>query len=194
MAIKIKIPHEKDCADTKPFKFSDSFLDSFKNISDVYDTSLKELDNAIYNDSAKFAYGICNCTYKLRYITPNDISTYISCLSKGLNSCKWDSIIPLEPMWEELKRITKDSAFIVFTSSQPFTTTLISSNIDNFKYCWVWEKNRATNFPNAKRRPLTAHEEKKKLFIMLKYKIQMSYLKPLQRKNKSSGRSKYLVL
>jgi site-specific DNA-methyltransferase (adenine-specific) len=76
-----------------------------------------------------------------------------------VTACKWDSIIPLEPMWKELKRITKDSAFSVFTSSQPFTTTLISSNIDDFKYCWVWEKNRATNFPNAKRRPLTAHED-----------------------------------
>ena len=76
-----------------------------------------------------------------------------------VTACKWDSIIPLEPMWKELRRITKDSSFSVFTSSQPFTTTLISSNIDDFKYCWVWEKNRATNFPNAKRRPLTAHED-----------------------------------
>ena len=77
----------------------------------------------------------------------------------GTTACKWDSIIPLEPMWEQLKRITKPNSFLVFTSSQPFTTTLVSSNLDEFKYCWVWEKNRATNFPNAKRRPLTAHED-----------------------------------
>jgi len=62
-------------------------------------------------------------------------------------------------MWEQLKRVIKPSGAIVMTASQPFTTTLISSNFNMFKYCWVWEKNRATNFPNAKKRPLTSHED-----------------------------------
>lgn len=62
-------------------------------------------------------------------------------------------------MWEQLKRIIKPNGVIVMTASQPFTTVLISSNLPMFKYCWVWEKNRATNFPNAKRRPLSAHED-----------------------------------
>lgn len=123
MAIKIKIPHEKDCADTKPFKFSDSFLDSFKNISDVYDTSLKELDNAIYNDSAKFAYGICNCTYKLRYITPNDISTYISCLSKGLNSCMFTTLADIHMFTTaSIKRCMEDNDCLSFESTEDITT------------------------------------------------------------------------
>ena len=62
-------------------------------------------------------------------------------------------------MWEQLKRIIKPNGVIVMTASQPFTTVLISSNLPMFKYCWVWEKNRATNYPNAKRRPLTSHED-----------------------------------
>jgi site-specific DNA-methyltransferase (adenine-specific) len=77
----------------------------------------------------------------------------------GTTACKWDSIIPLEPMWEQLKRLTKKNGAIVLTASQPFTTTLISSNMKMFKYCWVWEKDIATNFLNAKKQPLRKHED-----------------------------------
>ncbi len=100
-----------------------------------------------------------DCLEVMKNIPDKSVDLVLTDPPYGTTACKWDSVIPLEPMWKELKRITKDSTFSVFTSSQPFTTTLISSNIDDFKYCWVWEKNRATNFPNAKRRPLTAHED-----------------------------------
>ena len=100
-----------------------------------------------------------DCLEVMKNIPDKSVDLVLTDPHYQVTACKWDSIIPLEPMWKELKRITKDSAFSVFTSSQPFTTTIISSNIDDFKYCWVWEKNRATNFPNAKRRPLTAHED-----------------------------------
>ena len=71
----------------------------------------------------------------------------------------WDSIIPLEPMWEHLKRIIKPNRAIVMTASQPFTTTLIASNMKAFKYCWYWKKNRATGVLNAKKQPLREVEE-----------------------------------
>jgi site-specific DNA-methyltransferase (adenine-specific) len=77
----------------------------------------------------------------------------------GTTACAWDSIIPLEPMWSQLKRIIKPNGAIVLFGSQPFTTTLISSNIDMFKYCWVWEKNFSTNFLHAKRQPLRKTED-----------------------------------
>ena len=77
----------------------------------------------------------------------------------GTTACKWDSIIPLEPMWKELKRIVKDNTVLVFTASQPFTTKLISSNYDMFKYCLVWEKNKATGYLNANKMFLRAHED-----------------------------------
>lgn len=69
------------------------------------------------------------------------------------------SIIPLEPMWEQLKRVIKSNGAIVMTASQPFTTTLISSNRKMFKYCWVWEKNRSSGSLNANRRPLKLNED-----------------------------------
>ena len=62
-------------------------------------------------------------------------------------------------MWEQLERIIKLNGAIVMTASQPFTTTLISSNMKMFKYCWVWEKAQATGFFNAKIRPMVAHED-----------------------------------
>ena len=77
----------------------------------------------------------------------------------GTTACAWDSIIPLEPMWEQLKRIIKKNGAIVLTASQPFTTTLISSNMGMFKYCWVWEKNKPTGGLNAKYMPMKKHED-----------------------------------
>ena len=77
----------------------------------------------------------------------------------GTTACKWDSIIPLDRMWEQLKRIVKPNGAIVMTASQPFTTTLISSNMGMFKYCWVWKKTMASNFAQAKKQPFKKHED-----------------------------------
>ena len=88
----------------------------------------------------------------------------------GTTACKWDSVIPLEPMWEHLKRVIKKNGAIVMTASQPFTTTLISSNMKMFKYEWIWGKNRPTNFFNAYKMPLKLHEN-----ILVFYKKQPTY-------------------
>jgi len=77
----------------------------------------------------------------------------------GTTACKWDSIIPLEPMWKQLKRIIKPNGAIVMTASQPFTTTLISSNMKMFRYDLKWIKSAGTGFYNANRMPLRAHED-----------------------------------
>ncbi len=77
----------------------------------------------------------------------------------GTTACKWDSVIPFEPMWEQLKRIIKPNGAIVLMASQPFTSALIMSNVKMFKYCWVWEKSKATGHLNAKKRPLVKHED-----------------------------------
>jgi site-specific DNA-methyltransferase (adenine-specific) len=62
-------------------------------------------------------------------------------------------------MWSQLKRIVKPNGAIVLMASQPFTSALVMSNVAMFKYCWVWEKNKATGHLNAKKRPLVSHEE-----------------------------------
>ena len=76
----------------------------------------------------------------------------------GTTACKWDSIIPLEPMWEQLKRVIKPNGAIVMTASQPFTTKLIDSNIRDFKYELIWQKTRPTGFFTAKKMPMKIHE------------------------------------
>jgi len=106
----------------------------------------------------------------------------------GTTACKWDSIIPLEPMWEQLKRLIKPNGAIVMTASQPFTTTLISSNMKMFKYCLVWSKN--TSSPGlAKIRPMPSHED---LVIFCSgkttYNPQMVSGKPYVDRRKSESR------
>jgi len=77
----------------------------------------------------------------------------------GTTACKWDTVIDLDRMWEDLKRVVNPSGAIVMTASQPFTTTLIASNINNYAHGWVWNKRFAANFVQAKRQPLKDHED-----------------------------------
>ncbi len=77
----------------------------------------------------------------------------------GTTACKWDSVIPFEPMWEQILRVAKDNAAVVFTASQPFTTSLIMSNPKIFRFAWVWDKQFAGNFALAKYQPQKIHED-----------------------------------
>ena len=80
-------------------------------------------------------------------------------LPYGTTQCSWDEVIPYSDMWFQIRRIAKKNAPIVFHAQQPFTSALIMSNPEMFKYTWVWEKSKATGFLNAKKRPLVAHED-----------------------------------
>lgn len=82
----------------------------------------------------------------------------ITDLPYGTTANKWDSIIPFEPMWENLKLIMKENAMLCFTASQPFSSLLVSSNIKMFKHEWIWIKNRGSNFANTVREPFKEHE------------------------------------
>ena len=79
-------------------------------------------------------------------------------LPYGTTACKWDSVIPFEPLWAEYNRVCKENAAMVFTSAQPFTTALIMSNLANYRYSWYWKK-RPVNFLNAKKQPLRNIED-----------------------------------
>ena len=76
----------------------------------------------------------------------------------GTTRCKWDSVIPLAPMWEHYKRICKKNGAIVMFSAEPFTSALVMSNPQNFRYDLIWEKEQGTDFLNANRKPLKQHE------------------------------------
>jgi len=100
-----------------------------------------------------------DCLEVMRDIPDGSVDMVLTDPPYGTTACKWDSIIPLEPMWEQLKRVIKPNGAIVMTASQPFTTTLIASNMKMFKYCWVWEKEQGTGFARAKKQPLRKHED-----------------------------------
>ena len=76
----------------------------------------------------------------------------------GTTKNKWDSIIPLDPMWDKLERLTKKNSAILMFGSQPYTTILNNSNIKDFRYEWIWVKNNSTGFQLANKRPLKKHE------------------------------------
>ena len=91
--------------------------------------------------------------------TPDKSIDMILCdLPYGTTACKWDTIIPFEPLWEQYKRIIKDNGAIVLTASQPFTSALVMSNIKMFKYEWIWYKTDSAGFFNAKNCPVKKHE------------------------------------
>lgn len=79
-------------------------------------------------------------------------------LPYGTTACKWDEVIPFKELWEKYELLIKDKGAIVLTASQPFTSALVMSNPKLFKYEWIWEKSKASNFLQAKYMPLKAHE------------------------------------
>jgi len=111
-----------------------------------------------------------DCLEEMKNIPDKSIDMILCDLPYGTTACKWDTIIPLEPLWEQYKRIIKDNGAIVLTASQPFTSALVMSNIKMFKYEWVWNKNRGTGIFNAKKSPLKSHEN-----VLVFYKKQPIY-------------------
>lgn len=100
-----------------------------------------------------------DCLELMRFIPDGSVDMILCDLPYGTTACKWDTIIPFEPLWREYWRIAKPNAAIVLTASQPFTTQLIASQIDRFKYCWIWYKSKATGHIHAKNKPMKAHED-----------------------------------
>lgn len=97
---------------------------------------------------------------ELMYEIPDGSVDMILCdLPYGTTACKWDSVIPFEPLWAHYKRVIKRNGAIVLTASQPFTTALISSNLKDFRYCLVWDKTKSGNFALANIQPMKSHED-----------------------------------
>jgi site-specific DNA-methyltransferase (adenine-specific) len=88
----------------------------------------------------------------------NSIDMVLADLPYGLTECKWDSVIPLCELWAQYERITKPTAIIALTASQPFTSTLVMSRPKWFRHEWIWIKNRGSNFANTVREPMKEHE------------------------------------
>jgi len=80
-------------------------------------------------------------------------------LPYGTTVCKWDTIIPFEPLWEQYKRLIKNNGVIVLTGSEPFSSNLRLSNINWYAYDWIWDKGKGGNWFNLKNRPFKSHED-----------------------------------
>lgn len=99
-----------------------------------------------------------DCLEVMKEIPDKSIDMILCDLPYGTTACKWDTIIPFEPLWEQYKRIIKDNGAIVLTASQPFTSALVMSNPDWFRHEWIWEKERGANFLQGNKQPLKVHE------------------------------------
>lgn len=111
-----------------------------------------------------------DCLKEMENIESGSIDLVLADPPYGTTNCKWDSIIPLGPMWQQLKRIVKPTGAIVLMGNEPFTSMLVCSNINEFKYRWVWEKNKSTGFLNAKKQPLRCIED-----VCVFYRKQCTY-------------------
>jgi len=100
-----------------------------------------------------------DCLDVMPTLEAGSFDAIIADLPYGTTACKWDTVIPFAPLWAEYKRLIKPRGAIVLFGSQPFTSLLVTSNLEWFKYAWVWEKTQATGFLNAKKRPLVSHED-----------------------------------
>lgn len=130
----------------------------------------------LYND---------DCFNIFPLIADKSVDAIIADLPYGTTNCKWDSILPLDKLWAEYKRIIKPNGAIVLTSTQPFTSVLIGSNIGMFRYEWIWQKSHATGHLNAKKQPMRQHEN-----ICVFYTKQCTYNPQMIKKSYLDKRTK----
>ena len=99
-----------------------------------------------------------DCLELMKAIESGSIDAIITDPPYGTTACKWDSVIDFELMWQQLNRIIKPNGAIVLFGSEPFSSALRISNIKNYKYDWIWKKNRGSNFATLKYQPFKEHE------------------------------------
>ncbi len=119
-----------------------------------------------------------DCLDRMQEIESGSVDMVLADPPYGTTQCKWDSVIPLEPMWAQLKRTIKSNGAIVVFGNEPFSSALRMSNIKMYKYDWVWRKASARNYLNAKKQPMRRNEN-----ISVFYRRQCLYVPQLQNKD-----------
>ena len=129
-----------------------------------------------------------DCLELMKDIPDKSIDMILCDLPYGTTRCKWDSVIPFEPLWKQYSRIIKDNGAICLFSQMPFTAALVMSNLKMFRYEWIAEKSMATGFLNAKHMPLKCHENICVFYKKLPtYNPQMTKGKPYNIKRRDCG-------
>jgi site-specific DNA-methyltransferase (adenine-specific) len=129
-----------------------------------------------------------DCLELMKHIPDKSIDAIITDPPYGTTACKWDSVIPFDLMWEQLNRIIKRNGAIVLFGSEPFSSALRMSNINNYKYDWYWIKDRGSNFLNAKKQPLRNIEVISIFNIKKYFPIMENRGKPSHSIGKSEGK------
>jgi len=111
-----------------------------------------------------------DCLERMKEIPDGSVDMVLTDPPYGTTACKWDAVIDLPLMWEQLKRVIKPNGAIVMTASQPFTSALVMSNVAMFKYDWVWQKPKGTGHLNAKKMPMRDKED-----VLVFYSKQATY-------------------
>ena len=150
---------------------------------------MNNLDNTYISKDENIKLYNGDCLELMKDIPDGSIDMILCDLPYGTTQCKWDNIIPFEPLWEQYNRIIKNNGAIVLFGTEPFSSTLRLSNLKNYKYDWIWDKVKGTGFLNAKRQPMRNHE-----LLSVFYKKQCLYnpQKTFGHKLKKSYRSKEL--
>ena len=118
-----------------------------------------------------------DCLEKMKEIPDGSVDMVMCDLPYGTTACKWDVVIPFEPLWAQYRRVAKRNAAIVLTASQPFTSALVMSNLKEFRYCWVWQKTIGTNPMLTKKQPFKKHED-----VCVFYRAQPSYTPQMEQR------------
>lgn len=135
-----------------------------------------------------------DCLEIMKDIPDKSVDMILCDLPYGITACKWDSVIPFEQLWEQYKRIIKDKGAIVLFGSEPFSSALRMSNIKEYKYDLIWDKNKGTQPQLAKIQPMKSHEN---ISVFgkgrLTYNPQFEVGEPYYRKNKGSSNKDNMI-
>ena len=129
-----------------------------------------------------------DCLELMKNIPDGSVDLVLTDPPYGTTACKWDSVIPFEPMWEQLNRIIKPNGAICLFGIEPFSSALRMSNIKHFKYDWIWDKKNTSGFLNAKKKPLSRHEV---ISVFSKSKLGIFTYNPIMRKGKMQKKGSF---
>ena len=125
-----------------------------------------------------------DCLELMPLIADKSIDMILCDLPYGTTACKCDSILPLDKLWKEYKRVIKNNGVIVLTSSQPYTSILTCSNMEWFKYEWIWQKNQGSNYATVRYQPFKEHES-----VLIFYKRKNTY-NPIKEERSQEGKKR----
>lgn len=138
--------------------------------NETENTIIQKNQNVEINDKTFINLKNGDCLIEMKTIEAKSIDLILCDLPYGMTKNSWDAVIPFEKLWVEYNRIIKDNGAIILFGSQPFTSIMITSNLSMFRYSLVWEKNKFSDFLNAKRKPMKTNED-----IAIFYKKQPTY-------------------